>query len=180
MTGDEDESQEVVAQVFIQIRVFWNTDGLFQFKVASHFFGLAFEADVAANEIDGMMLGGDHEPRAGFIGNAGFGPLLERGDERALRKILGETHIADEARKTRDESGGFDPPDCINGAMDIGKGHGLCLKYHAEPLFGEASLLPKSRLFGRNDRSLRVTYKLSAKDFVDLACAVASDLPETP
>ena len=123
MTGDEDESQEVVAHVLI--RIFGNADGLFQFEVASHFFGFAFKADVAANLINGMMFGGDHEPRAGFIGNAGLGPLLKRSDKSTLREILGETHIADEAREGRDQSGRFDPPDCVYRAMDIGKGHDL-------------------------------------------------------
>src|SRR5258708_2854263 len=124
MTGDEDESQKVIAHVLIRIRVrvFWDADGLFKFKVTTHLFGLAFEADVAANLIDSMMLGGDHEPGAGFIGNAGLGPLLKGSDEGALREILGETHIADETREGRDESGRFDPPDCVNRAMDIRKG----------------------------------------------------------
>ena len=96
---------------------------MFQFKVTPHLFGLAFEADVAANLINRMMFGGRHEPRAGFIGNASLRPLLEGSDEGALREILGETHIADEAREGRDQSGGFDPPDCVNRAMDIGKSH---------------------------------------------------------
>ena len=43
--------------------------------------------------------------------------------QKILRKVFGKTHIAHETCETRDESGGFDPPDCINGAMDIGKAH---------------------------------------------------------
>src|SRR5262245_20607905 len=97
MTGNEDESQEIVAQVFIRIGVFKDAELLFEFEVVSHFFGLALEADVAANLINRMMFGGYHEPRAGLIGDAGLGPLLEGSDEGALREILGETHIADEA-----------------------------------------------------------------------------------
>ncbi len=114
-------SQEVIAYILIRIRirVFWNADGIFQFKITSHFFGLAFEADVAANLVDGMMFGGRHEPGAGVIGDARLGPLLEGGNKGALRKIFGETHIADKAREGRDQSGGFDPPDCVNRAMDI-------------------------------------------------------------
>src|SRR5688572_22810341 len=69
-----------------------------------------------------MMFGGGHQPGAGFIWNAGLGPLLKRGDERALRKILRKTHVLHDARETRDESGGFYPPDCIDRTMGI-RGH---------------------------------------------------------
>jgi hypothetical protein len=46
-------------------------------------------------------------------------PLLERGDQRVLGELLGKTNIADDARQTGDESGGLDPPDCIDRAMRI-------------------------------------------------------------
>src|SRR5260221_715770 len=115
-----------------------------------------------------MMLGGCHEPGAGFIGNARLGPLLERGDERTLRKIFCKTYITDEAREGRDQSGGFDPPDCINGAMDIRGGHGkVCLNRR-----------PRRRLAAESENS--VATNLPTKDFVDFACAVASNLPEAP
>jgi hypothetical protein len=53
-------------------------------------------------------------------------PLLEGSDKGALCEIFGKTYIADEAREGRDQSGGFDPPDCVNRAMNIGKGHEVC------------------------------------------------------
>jgi hypothetical protein len=47
------------------------------------------------------------------------GPLLERGDQCILGELLGKTNIADDAREAGDESGGLDPPDCIDRAMGI-------------------------------------------------------------
>src|SRR6266566_155769 len=69
------------------------------------------------------MFGGRHEPGPRIVRHAGLGPLLERGDQRVLRQILRDADVADDACQTRDESGGFDPPDCIDGFSSRSTGH---------------------------------------------------------
>jgi hypothetical protein len=44
--------------------------------------------------------------------------LLERRDQRVLRQIFRDADVPCDARQTRDESGGFDPPDRIDGFSD--------------------------------------------------------------
>jgi hypothetical protein len=51
----------------------------------------------------------------------------------------------DIACKTSDESGGFDPPDCIDGAMNIGKGHRILgTEYFVNFALAIASDLPEA------------------------------------
>jgi len=49
--------------------------------------------------------------------------LLERGDERILCEILGDTDVAHYSRQPGDEPGRFDPPDGVGGTMGIGSCH---------------------------------------------------------
>ena len=74
---------------------------------------------VAAQVVDGPVLGGGHEPRAGIIGDAALGPAFERGDEGVLREIFGETDVADDARECGDKARGLDAPDGVDGAVDV-------------------------------------------------------------
>jgi len=39
----------------------------------------------------------DHEPCAGVLRHAGFGPLLECGNQRILRQLFGDADIAHDA-----------------------------------------------------------------------------------
>src|SRR4030088_768870 len=73
--------------------------------------------------IDRALLGGGHEPGARVVRDARLRPLLERGDESILRKVLGQTDIADDPRQPGDEPRRLDPPDCIDGAMCVGSRH---------------------------------------------------------
>jgi hypothetical protein len=73
--------------------------------------------------VDGAMLGGSHQPSAWIVRDARLRPLLKGGDERVLREFFGNAHIADDARKSGDNSGGLDPPDCVDCAMCIGSRH---------------------------------------------------------
>ena len=70
------------------------------------------------------MLSGGHEPGTRIVGHARLRPLLERGDQSILGEIFSKANIAHDSRKTGDEPGGFDPPDCVDCAMDIGSRHG--------------------------------------------------------
>ena len=53
----------------------------------------------SAQLIDGAVLGGGHQPRAGIVRDAGCRPLLERGDERILGQLLGQADVAHDARQ---------------------------------------------------------------------------------
>ena len=85
---------------------------------------LAFEALVSAPEINGTMFRSGHEPGARVVRDARRRPLLERGDESILCKLLGETDVAHDSRETRDNPGGLDPPDRVDRTMCIGSRHG--------------------------------------------------------
>ena len=87
-------------------------------------FVLAIEHFGATEMIDGAMLGGGHQPRAGVVRNARCGPLLQRGHERIVREIFGKPHIAHHAREGRNDFRGFDAPDRVDGAMGVGSRHG--------------------------------------------------------
>ena len=71
------------------------------------------------------MLRGGHEPGARIVRDARLGPALERGDERVVRQVLGETDVAGDAREPGDELGGLDPPHGIDRAVRIGLRHRL-------------------------------------------------------
>ena len=71
MTGDEHQAQEVVADVFVErgfeIR---HADLLLDLELVAELFLLALEPRVAANQVDGAMLGGAHEPGARIVRDA--------------------------------------------------------------------------------------------------------------
>ncbi len=83
--------------------------------------------------VDRAMLRGGHEPGARVVRDARLRPLLERGDERVLREILGQADVAHDPRETGDEPGRLDPPDRVDRAMRIGCRHGHRVKNHGWP-----------------------------------------------
>ena len=60
----------------------------------------------------------------GLSGTPVARPLLERGDQRVLRELLGEADVAHDAREPGDEPRRLDPPDRVDRAMGIGGRHG--------------------------------------------------------
>jgi hypothetical protein len=127
----------------------WNPNFLLKLKLAANFFLFAFKAYVSANQVNGFMICCGHEPGARVIWNARLGPLLKSGNKSALGNGPCNANIAHKARETRDASGGPDPPDCINSAMNI--------RVHNHPQL----------------------ILLRAEDLIDFALAVAGHLPET-
>jgi hypothetical protein len=116
---DEDEAQEVVAHVVV--------DGLFDRLAPALFLGLgvvphrllrALGELAAAQAVDGAVLRRRHEPRAGVVGHARLGPLLERRHERVLRELLGEADVAHHAREAGDDPRRLDPPDGVDRAAN--------------------------------------------------------------
>lgn len=55
---------------------------------------LALRQRVVAQPVDGAVPGGGRQPRGGVVGDAGGGPLLQRRDQRILRELFGQAHVA--------------------------------------------------------------------------------------
>jgi hypothetical protein len=129
MTGNEDQPQQVVANIVIEGVVEGPNGGcLLVFELVSQLGVFALEKLLAAEQIDGAMLGGRHQPRAGVAGHAFARPLLERGDERVVREILGRLEIAGNPRQGGDQAGRLDAPDGIDRSMGVGLGHDLPIR----------------------------------------------------
>ena len=72
---------------------------------------------IAAEEVDGAAFCGGGEPGAGIVGDTGFRPLFESGEEGFLGEVFGETDIAGKAGEAGDDAGGLDAPDSFDGAV---------------------------------------------------------------
>ena len=125
MTGREDQAEEIVADVVVEPGVDLGP-GRFPATVqlAAQLGVLPLEHLVAAEEVDGPPLSRRHEPGPGIVRDSGFRPPHERGQQRVLGQVLGDTDVAYDTRETGDEPGGLDPPDRFDGAMDVGSRHG--------------------------------------------------------
>ena len=90
MAGDEDEAEQIVADLVVEGRVEIGLRRLLlDFQLIAEFAFLALGKLVAAEAVDRLVLGGGHEPGAGIVGDARSRPLLQRRDQRVLRKLLG-------------------------------------------------------------------------------------------
>ena len=124
VAGDEDEAEQIVADMIVERRVEIGRPLLLDLELVAELGVLAMGERVAAEEIDRPMLGGGHEPGTGLLGNSRLGPLLERRDQRVLGKLLGDADVAHHAREPGDELGLLDPEHRLDGAMRIGRRHG--------------------------------------------------------
>src|SRR5258708_14596784 len=97
--------------------------GLLSVDLVTELLTLALQPLASSQEINRAMLRRGHEPGAGIVGDARLRPSLERGDERVLRELLGETDVANDACETGAESGRFDPKDRLDSAMRSGRRH---------------------------------------------------------
>ena len=91
--------------------------------VPGHHLVLAREHLAAAQMIQRPALGGRHQPRAGLFRNAGGGPVLERRQQRFLRQVLGQRHVAQHPRQAGDQPRLLDAPDGEDRAVDVGGRH---------------------------------------------------------
>jgi hypothetical protein len=73
--------------------------------------------------INRPMLCGCHQPGAGIIRDAIARPLFECRDESILRQFFGHPDVADNPRDSGDQAGGFDPPDGVDGQMNVRGDH---------------------------------------------------------
>ena len=125
MAGDEHQAQEIIADVvvdrLVEVR---RGDFSLDLHLATDLLVLALEPLVAAQEVDGTMLRGGHEPGARIVRNARPRPPLEGGHQGLLRDLLGEADVAHHPRQPGDEPGRLDPPDCVDGALWFGSRQG--------------------------------------------------------
>ena len=84
----------------------------------------ALEQLIASQMIDRAVFRRAHEPGGGIVGNAGLRPLFQRRDKGVLSQIFGNAHVPDDACETADDAGGFDAPDGVDDAVNIGGRHG--------------------------------------------------------
>ena len=125
MTGCEHQAKEVISDVIVDCRVEVRHGGLLpHLELAAEFFMLTLEELIPAKVIDGAMFGSGHKPGARIVRQTRFRPLLERGNEGVLGEFFSQTHISDHPGKPRDDPGRFDPPERVDGAMNIGSRHG--------------------------------------------------------
>ncbi len=122
MAGGEDQTQQVVADVVVERGVEVGRRVPFGVHFAAELGVLALGELQSAQAVDRPVLRGRHQPGAGIVRHASGRPAFERHHQRILRQFLGEADVAHHARQPGDEPGRFDPPDGIDGAVDIG-GH---------------------------------------------------------
>lgn len=134
MTGYEDEAQQVVTDFIVhgrlKIRPGQVLPGL---HLIAEFLVFAIEHGIPAQQIDGAMFRRSHKPGSGLVGNARLRPLLERGHQSVLREILGNADVPHDPREARDEPRRLDSPDCVDGAMGIGRRHSFRLQHRRPP-----------------------------------------------
>jgi hypothetical protein len=128
VAGNKNEPQEIVAHVVVQSFVNIGNDGaLAGIQIAAHIGVLAIEHPVAAEVIDGPMLGGSHEPGARIVRDTRLWPLFEGGNQSVLREFFGHPDITHDTREAGDEARGFDPPDGVNCTVSVGSRHSLSI-----------------------------------------------------
>ena len=124
MTRDEDEAQQVVADVVVE-RGFEIGRGELALdrEIVAVFLVLAALQLVAAQPVERAVLRRRHQPGARIVRDARLGPALERDDERVLRELLGDADVAHHAREPRDQPGRLDAEHRLDRAMGIGSRH---------------------------------------------------------
>ena len=95
MAGDEDQPQQVVADVVVeQGRAFGQRDILPDLELAPDRLVLAAQAAPAGAGGRSPGAADGHEPGARVVRDARLGPLLEGRDEGVLGELLGQADVA--------------------------------------------------------------------------------------
>ncbi len=121
MARGEDEPEEIVAQIVVERRV--QIERRLFVELAPQRRVLGLRELPMTHPIDGAILRRGHEPRAGLVGDARLRPSLERQHQRVLRQLLGEPHVAHDAREARDEPRRLDAEHGGDGVVSRGR-HG--------------------------------------------------------
>ena len=122
MTGREHQAQEVVADVIVQCGI--EIRRHLPIDLPAQLLVLPLEPLSSPQQIDCAVLGRGHQPGARIVRDARLRPPLQRRDQRILCQLLGEPHVADHPRETRDQSRRLDPVDRVDCAMRVGRRHG--------------------------------------------------------
>ena len=121
----EDQAQEIVAHVVLGRGLDVLRRRLLpRFELVAERLVLALGHPAPPDHVDRLLLRDRHEPGAGLVRDARDRPVLERGDERVVRELFGEAHVADHARKARDQLRRLDPIDRVDRAVRVGDRHG--------------------------------------------------------
>ena len=118
MAGDEDEAQEIVADLVVERRVEVGLRG--RLELPAELLVLAGEERRPAELVDRPVLGRGHQPGSRTLRDARPRPPLERGDEGVLGQVLGQADVPHEPREAGDQPGRLDPPDRLDRAMGVG------------------------------------------------------------
>ena len=124
MAGNEDESQQIVADIIgverlIEAR---RGRGLLGFDLLPQLFVLDAETLGAAELVERAVFRGSHQPRAGAARDARHCPFFQGCHQGVLRQVFGEAHVAHQPREAGNQFRGFHSPDGVNGAVEVG-GH---------------------------------------------------------
>jgi hypothetical protein len=112
MAGDEDEPQQVVADVVIDVRLLERLR--VRFHVAPYFLEFLLVPGAAPDQVDGPVLGRRHQPGAGPVRDTPDGPLFQRDHQGVLGEFLRGAHVPGDPGQGRDEAGRLDPPDRLD------------------------------------------------------------------
>jgi hypothetical protein len=123
MTGDKYQAQEIVPDIVGPGFHFGGCFHLPALKATPQFLMLLFGPFVPPQMINRPMLRGCHQPGAGITRDAIARPLFECRDESILRQFFGHPDVADNPRDSGDQAGGFDPPDGVDGQMNVRDDH---------------------------------------------------------
>ena len=104
MTGHEDEAEDIVPNVLVQ-SLDPGCSLPRPLNFASDLGLLSLEHLAAADQIDGAMLRGPHQPGPGLFRDARCRPLLECRNKCVLCEFLSRFKVADDASQPRDKPG---------------------------------------------------------------------------
>lgn len=112
MAGSEDEPEQVVADLVVHRVVDRGAAvrGLHHLDVATEQLDLPGMGVRTTVAVDRLALRGGHQPPGGVGGNPRAGPVLQRGEQGVLRRLLGQTEVTGDARQASDQATGLDPP----------------------------------------------------------------------
>ncbi len=140
VTRDEHQAQHVVADLVVERfidRLALVADlAALRLDLAAELLVLTPHELRAADRVDRAMLRRRHEPCAGRVRNPFARPLLERGDERIVRELLGGADVAHDAREPRDEFRPFDAKHRLDRGMRRRPCHASSGQTRTRPISG--------------------------------------------
>src|SRR3546814_2762086 len=108
MAGEEDQPENVVLDEVDRRAEFGHA--VLLTEAVTNLGSPATQGLRAAERVDGAALGGRHQPRTWIGWYAVARPLLERGEQCVLSKILGQVEVPGHPGESTDQPGGFRTP----------------------------------------------------------------------